>query len=384
MNGSVTCGASVRFRNGDVCEIPTGEASGECTHPSVLDAVQILGKDWNGYRYWMAFTPYPGNDERRFRLENPSIVASHDGEHWQEPEGVRNPLVRPPGPIDLIRTLRAVKLSRHLPRYLRGTILGIGYNADPALQLSRDGIMSLAYVHSLKGGSHDELLVIKSADGWRSIRGPAILLRTEWEESTFEINVPSIVETTDGQIELYYGYVPFDEARRPRYDRTGIRRRSGPSLHHLGPPVELHVASPSSLRLWHHELRAHPEGRIICFATFAPNAGSPFAMTWPPHLSLYYGEVKAGCTLDFDDLPVLEASPGNWDSQCIYKPSFLARSDENGTMIHLWYSGQNAQTREWKIGYTRASVPRTVSASDGRQPQSEEFLGQLAQSYPKR
>lgn len=47
-------------------------------HPKVLD----LGKDgWNGYRYWVSYTPYPqGNDE----YENPHIVASNDLINYSE------------------------------------------------------------------------------------------------------------------------------------------------------------------------------------------------------------------------------------------------------------------------------------------------------------
>jgi len=33
-------------------------------HPKVLN----FDKPWNGYRYWMAYTPYPGADQRK---ENP-------------------------------------------------------------------------------------------------------------------------------------------------------------------------------------------------------------------------------------------------------------------------------------------------------------------------
>lgn len=47
-------------------------------HPKALD----LGKDgWNGYRYWLSYTPYPyGSDE----YENPHIVASNDLINYSE------------------------------------------------------------------------------------------------------------------------------------------------------------------------------------------------------------------------------------------------------------------------------------------------------------
>lgn len=57
----------------------------EAYHPKVL----IFREKWNGYKYWMSYTPYPaGNCE----LENPCIVASNNLIKWETPEGLTNPL----------------------------------------------------------------------------------------------------------------------------------------------------------------------------------------------------------------------------------------------------------------------------------------------------
>lgn len=336
---------------GQPCAIPTVDGSGECTHPSVIDSVSILGSPWHGYRYWMAFTPYPGNDDRRFRLENPSVVASHDGIEWIVPEGVANPLIPPPGLADLGRSIALDVPPRRLLAQIRGVVLRKSYNADPAMYLSPEGIMYLAYVHSFKGGSHDELLLVESADGWRSLRRRGVLVRTNREGNTHEVNVPSIVDAGDSTIHLYYGHVPAGDDGEPRYDRVGIRRRSGPCLDSLGPPVDLKVQNPPGRRLWHHEVRRDHGGQIVCLATFAPDTGPKDRMLWPPSLSLYLGRIH-GDSLVFDDRPILEASTDGWDSQCIYKPSFLTQPGSSGEEIYLWYSAQNARTREWRIGFT--------------------------------
>lgn len=57
----------------------------QATHPSV----QQFDKEWNGFKYWMAFTPYP---KGMLSTENPCIVASNDGVNWIVPDGVTNPL----------------------------------------------------------------------------------------------------------------------------------------------------------------------------------------------------------------------------------------------------------------------------------------------------
>lgn len=58
----------------------------QATHPSVL----YFKNGWNGYKYWMAMTPYESENES---LENPSIVASNDGINWEVPNGLENPLI---------------------------------------------------------------------------------------------------------------------------------------------------------------------------------------------------------------------------------------------------------------------------------------------------
>ena len=48
--------------------IPTYDGSNQSTHPSVLQ----FDTPWNGYRFWMAMTPYPFNYDG---LEDPSVLA---------------------------------------------------------------------------------------------------------------------------------------------------------------------------------------------------------------------------------------------------------------------------------------------------------------------
>ena len=48
---------------------------------------------FNGWKYWMAFTPYPDSDPVS---ENPCLVVSNDGRTWQVPSGVTNPIFAKP------------------------------------------------------------------------------------------------------------------------------------------------------------------------------------------------------------------------------------------------------------------------------------------------
>jgi hypothetical protein len=65
---------------------------GETAHPSLIDFG--AGNDWNGYRYWMAHTPYPNASDTH---SDPNIVASHDGFLWEVPVGLTNPIDDAPG-----------------------------------------------------------------------------------------------------------------------------------------------------------------------------------------------------------------------------------------------------------------------------------------------
>lgn len=57
----------------------------QVTHPSVIQ----FDEKWNGYKYWMAYTPYPFGDGEE---ENPCIAVSNDLLYWDTPNGMVNPI----------------------------------------------------------------------------------------------------------------------------------------------------------------------------------------------------------------------------------------------------------------------------------------------------
>jgi hypothetical protein len=121
-------------------DIPTYDGDPSVGHPSVVFAPE----GWNGYRYWMAFTPFP--DDRR---ENPSIVVSQDGVRWSVPDGLSNPVV-------------STEEIRHA---------GFRYNSDPELALTEDGRM-LLYYRPFNGEGNEAIFCKGSNNGvqWSSGR----------------------------------------------------------------------------------------------------------------------------------------------------------------------------------------------------------------------
>lgn len=66
-------------------ELESAYGDMEACHPKVL----YFKQPWNGYKYWISFSPYPKADDSK---ENPHILASNDLQKWVEPEGFYNPL----------------------------------------------------------------------------------------------------------------------------------------------------------------------------------------------------------------------------------------------------------------------------------------------------
>ena len=68
--------------------VKTYEGSGELVHPDVA----YFSRRWQGSRYWLSATPYPGGDPR---FENPSIFSASISREMNVPTGVANPLDLP-------------------------------------------------------------------------------------------------------------------------------------------------------------------------------------------------------------------------------------------------------------------------------------------------
>lgn len=85
------------FEINDFLKMPTPYNDGynwegsqnQATHPSIV----TFDSPWNGYKYWMAYTPYPSANDTK---ENPSLAVSNDGIKWITPSGVTNPLEEAP------------------------------------------------------------------------------------------------------------------------------------------------------------------------------------------------------------------------------------------------------------------------------------------------
>lgn len=112
--------------------IPTYDGNNQTTHPKVL----YFETPWNGYKYWMAHTPYANSNDR---LENPSISVSNDGINWFDPTGITNPIDQPED-------------------------TSVSHMSDTDL-LMRGNTMEIWYRETVRGGGGDTIYRQTSTDG---------------------------------------------------------------------------------------------------------------------------------------------------------------------------------------------------------------------------
>ncbi len=272
------------------------EPQDELTHPSVLDMeteMNASGARWNGYRYWMAVTPYPGGSDP---AENPSIFASNDLDTWVVPSEVVNPIVP-------------------WPTY--------GYNSDPNLAWDPDNeTMHLVWrrVTSSTGGGDavgKYIFHSSSKDGWSTRTPDQILVYS----STDQLLSPSIF--WDGSMSKWRLYCAnrtwfrdaesFDrlwnplnlwEADAPAGPFTFKRQCQMPPFYPMG-----------GRGIWHFDIfRDERVGGYLCLASVtnngASNAVSPaVALTSRDGEQWYVPEETA----------FMERNSFHWDGDKIYK-----------------------------------------------------------------
>lgn len=149
--------------------LTTYDGSGQTAHPSVIDC----GNNWNGYRYWMANTPYPSSNSN---YENPSIWASSDGVNFIIPDGLINPIINKPSG---------------------------GFNADTELYFENE-IMYLVFKETISSPFSSCIKMTKSTDGinWTA---PVIILCPQSDET--ECISPSLVKIGSRYYIYYYKYL---------------------------------------------------------------------------------------------------------------------------------------------------------------------------------
>lgn len=272
---------------------PTYDGSGQSVHPDIY----FNAYGWNGYKYWMAMTPYPsGNDA----FENPSILVSNDGDTWSVPVGLTNPIIAQP--------------------------VG-GYNSDPDIFMGYDGKLWMVYREVISTNSI--IYALSSSDGitWSST--------TSIVTGTPNILSPSVIK--DGGIYKMY-FVD--------YPTLTYKTCATPDGTWSASQVCSISGMPVGRGAWHVDVMKYGNQYHMTLVT-ASGGGGVGAL-------LYFGVSSDGVSWTLKSTPIIPLSAG-WDNSLIYRGSSVLMYDGSQHYYDLWYSARSA-ANVWHIGRTTVDL----------------------------
>jgi len=300
--------------------IPTYDGSGQGIHPCIIDFQTEFNKtSWGGYRYWMVMTPYPFKE--RFS-ENPSLVTSQDGIHWVVPNGIKNPLVltKPPenyGDPDLIYNTTTNELWLYFGR-------GDHKNLK----------------------SYILLLTIKEN---YTISEPQVLFQYDIKNFDSAIVSPCVWRESPAKWHMWGVFINYPNPFVYKFSSDGI---------HWGKTIicqddKGNDPFPSKGYLpWHQSCKPnYKEHRIEFIVASRTNTSK----NSPPSLTNCL--VYAQCPMDHPSIvtlplqfPVLIKSDTGWDSQLVYRTTFVIDDMCFGYGYRIWYSACDKKNH-WGIGF---------------------------------
>jgi hypothetical protein len=285
---------------------PTYDGSGQGMHPDIVS----FTSDWHNFRYWMSVTPYPNNNST---VENPSILASHDGMHWEVPPGINNPV--------------ASYQSSHL------------MDSD----LFYDAASDQLWLYYARDASQDYLERTTSSDGVHWSAGEVLL------QVPYVNLVSPAVQKVNGTYELW--------SVNPGASGCGatttlVEYRTSPDGEHWTAPSTTHLQQPGA-QIWHMDV-VWIESKKEYWTLFVayPN-GKNCGTT-----SLYFAKSTDGLNWTSFSKPVLSPGP-DWDAGQIYRSTFLY--DPSSDSLDIWYSARD-KAHAWHTGWVQAEYSRLIQS----------------------
>ncbi len=338
-------------------------ADDQVTHPDVV----VLDEAWNGYEYWAVYTP---NVMRTSIYENTSIVASHDGKHWVEPEGIVNP-IEPEPPNTRYHNCDADMLynaeyDAMMAYWNWADDAAGGVGAEVRLRISYDGVhwgVPVTYDEQTrtwdKPASEAERQVADGPDDFiTAIASPA---RYDMLSPTFVYDdyrdVFIVWANNTGDVGYQHGQANFVEMR---YSDDGINWGAPVRVENfLGVDEEGNQLAP-----WHQDVQYIPELREFiavsqCFAGPNPD-GSVLHLTKSKD-GLHWEQVGSKALLS-------PGPDGSWDDFQIYRSSFYYQPGEvagDGTM-RVWYSALQKNTNNIMVSDPDGNLTIQAKSDDDR------------------
>lgn len=258
-------------------------------HPKVLN----FEKPWNGYRYWMAYTPYPGADQTK---ENPHISVSNDKIHWETLEEVKTAL-------DPLTPFEDPDQQ---------------YNSDTHLVYREDTDTLECYWRQVDNNKRTDTLFKRTTTDGRHWTDRQQVLQTKTGDDG--ILSPAIIYE-DGKYKMWtVNY----------FEKFPIVYRESEDGFHWSKPREINLTYENSdLRSWHIDVIHTEKGYEMLVVAFKNGE---------KHLQMDMYYTKSVDNITFDPcITVLKpsTSPVEWDNRGIYRSCFFV---EDGK-YYVYYSG---------------------------------------------
>lgn len=265
----------------------------EAYHPKVVS----FDSKWNGFYYWIAFTPYPGGSQEK---ENPHILASNDMITWMEPKGFKNPLE--PQPVG--KSSECYNSDTHI--LYNDTLDRLEVFWRTVDDTSRN--VSLHRKTSIDGRNWSDKEICISGDRQtRDYISPAVI---------FHENKYKMWCVTNGYKIIY------------SESSTGLEWENF---------IDIHIPMGMSMNIWHLDVIHTDIGYEIVYTAFI-NGQDRNTMT------LYHSISEDNVNWQLAK-PILKPSRNefSWDNQGIYRASLMKIDD----MYFLFYC---ASSKKWERG----------------------------------
>ncbi len=305
--------------------VPTYDESGQAVHPDVL----WFPSGWHGFEYWMAFTPFPGGHEE---LENPSIVASHDGIAWEVPAGLSNPVVRRP-PTG-------------------------AYNSDPDLSFDATTDELVMLTRQVRAGfNHVSLLTSTDGVHWTEPR-------KSFRRRNHGMISPTMVLSSSRDPRLWF----VDGGKKKcakrltrvmRQEGVGRRPLENPGLEHgWGPAREAGLRQPG-YHIWHLDV-AWVAARGEYWAVYP---AYPAGQCGPR--DLFFARSPDGMRWTTYPVPLLRHEDERWTSAMLYRAATLYDAERDVMRLYLYLSAA-APGPDWRLGVVEFKLSELLTRlSDG-------------------
>ena len=288
---------------------PTSDGSGQCVHPSIL----YFPEGWNGYKYWMAMTPFPGNDDN---LETPEILACDDGVNWVVPAGLTNPIVA--------RDVAAP-------------------NTDSFLFYNEATDELWCYYRKTDVATYDRIYLKKSVDGieWGGTGLGTLVL----DMALAAALSPAVIKVGATYHMWYVDRTTAPNAIKYRTSVDGETWGVEGTINLYGDMPWFSVAN--DWMPWHLEVRWINEYNEYWMPLTLTNA----EVGWGTDNQLMFLRSTDGINWYLHPNIILSPSAAGWDSSRSYKATFIL----DGSTLKIWYSGCEG-TPVWGVGYTEATL----------------------------